>query len=76
LFDPYASGIECDIDVPHSITGSKQHWKSFGLDLVFMTQQMSIPDFFLTLSSNNNWPGLTYSQPSGKDEVPVLILLS
>ena len=39
-----------------SIPGSKQYWKSFGLDLVAMTQQRGISDFFLTLSPNDNWP--------------------
>jgi len=53
LHDPYAS---YGTDVPRSIPGSKQYWKSFGLDLVALTQQLGIPDFFLTLSPNDNWP--------------------
>ena len=53
MHDPYAAyGTE----VPRSIPGSKQYWKSFGLDLVAMTEQRGIPDFFLTLSPNDNWP--------------------
>ena len=51
--DPYAS---YGADVPRSIPGSKQYWKSFGLDLVAMTKQLGIPNFFLTLSPNDNWP--------------------
>ena len=51
--DPYAS---YGTDVPRCIPGSKQYWKSFGLDLVAMTEQRGIPDFFLTLSPNDNWP--------------------
>ena len=51
--DPYAS---YGTDVPHCIPGSKQYWKTFGLNLVAMTQQLGIPDFFLTLSPNDNWP--------------------
>ena len=43
LHDPYAS---YGTDVPRSIPGSKQYWKSFGLSIVAMTQQMGIPDFF------------------------------
>ena len=43
LHDPYAS---YGTDVPRSIPGSKQYWKSFGLNIVAMTQQMGIPDFF------------------------------
>ena len=53
MSDPYASyGTE----VPRVIPGSKQYWKSFGYDLVAMTEQLGIPDFFLTLSPNDNWP--------------------
>ena len=51
--DPYAA---YGTDVPRSIPGSKQYWKSFGMDLVAMTEQRGIPDFFLTLSPNDNWP--------------------
>ena len=40
--DPYASyGTE----VPRVVPGSKQYWKSFGYDLVAMTEQLGIPDF-------------------------------
>ena len=59
VHDPYAA---YGTDVPRSIPGSKQYWKSFGLDLVAMTQQRGIPDFFLTLSPI----GHTYSLPLGK----------
>ena len=53
MSDPYASyGTE----VPRVIPGSKQYWKGFGYDLVAMTDQLGIPDFFLTLSPNDNWP--------------------
>ena len=51
--DPYAS---YGTDVPRCIAGSKQHWKIFSLNLVTMTQQLGIPDFFLTLLPNDNWP--------------------
>ena len=53
LSDPYASyGTE----VPRVVPGSKQYWKSFGYDLVAMIEQLGIPDFFVTLSPNDNWP--------------------
>jgi len=53
LCDPFASyGTE----VPHVVPGFKQYWKSFGYDLVAMTEQLGILDFFLTLSPNDNWP--------------------
>ena len=41
--DPYPS---YGTDVPLCIPGSKQYWKTFGLNLVAMTQQLGIPDFF------------------------------
>ena len=37
--DPYAA---YGTDVPRSIPGSKQYWKSFGLDLVAMILYVSI----------------------------------
>ena len=52
-YDPYAS---YGTDVPRNVPGSKQYWKSFGLDLVAMTEQRGIPDYFLTLSPNDDWP--------------------
>ena len=53
ISDTYASyGTE----VPRVVPGSKQYWKSFGFDLVAMTDQLGIPDFFVTLSPNDNWP--------------------
>ena len=43
MSNPYDSyGTE----VPRVIPGSKQYWKSFGYDLVAMTEQLGIPDFF------------------------------
>ena len=69
--DPYAS---YGTDVPRSIPGSKQYWKSFGLDLVAMTQQIGIPDFFLTLSPNDNWPQI--QSTIKKAGVAVQILLN
>ena len=41
--NPYTS---YGTDVPRCIPGSKQYWKSFSLDLVAMTEQKGIPDFF------------------------------
>ena len=63
LTDPYAS---YGTDVPCTIPGSKQYWKSFGLDLVAITQQLGIPDFFLTLSPNDNWPHIQSIEPDDK----------
>ena len=51
--DPYAIyGTE----VIRSIPGSKQHWKSFSLDLVSFSEQRGLPDLFVTLSANDCWP--------------------
>ena len=51
--DNYASyGTE----VPRVVPGSKQYWKSFGYDLVAKVEQLGIPDYFITLSPNDNWP--------------------
>ena len=52
-YDHYAS---YGTDMPHNVPGSKQYWKSFGLDLVAMTEQRGIPDYFLTLSPNDDCP--------------------
>ena len=61
MSDPYDSyGTE----VPHVIPGSKQYWKSFGYDLVAMTEQLGIPDF---LPCPPTITGLIYNLPSGKD---------
>ena len=51
--DPYAVyGTE----IPRIIPGSKQFWKSFGLDLVAFVEQRGLPDFFLTLTAYDGWP--------------------
>ena len=40
---------------PRVILGSKQFWRSFGLDLAFV-EQRGLPDFFLTLTAYDCWP--------------------
>ena len=37
------------------IPGSKQHWKSFGLDLVSLVEQRGLPDFFVTVTAYDGW---------------------
>ena len=60
--DPYASyGTE----VPHVVPGSKQYWKSFDYDLVAMTEQLGIPDLFLTLPPNDIWPHIQWTIKGG-----------
>ena len=41
--DPYS---KYGTEVPCSIPGSAQYWKSFGMDLVAMVEQRGFPDFF------------------------------
>ena len=66
LSDPYASyGTE----VPQVIPGSKQYWKSFGHDLVAMTEQLGIPDLFVTLTPNDNWPHIQSTIKKGWGQV-------
>ena len=51
--DPYSSYGK---EMPNCIPGSPQYWKSFGLDLIAMTQTRGLPDFFVTLTVNDVWP--------------------
>ena len=51
--DPYAV---YGTDIPRIIPGSKQFWKSFGLDLVSFVEQRGLPQFFLTLTAHDLWP--------------------
>ena len=43
-------------EIPRTVPGSLQHWKSFGLDLTAMVAQRGLPDFFVTLSAYDCWP--------------------
>ena len=65
--DPYAIyGTE----VPRSIPGSRQHWKSFSLDLISFSEQRGPPDFFVTLSAYNCWPQVQSSLSRGWGSAP------
>ena len=51
--DPYSVyGTE----IPRIIPGSKEFWRSFGLDLVAFVEQRGLPNFFLTLTAYDGWP--------------------
>ena len=51
--DPYSIyGTE----IPRIIPGSKEFWRSFGLDLVAFVEQRGLPNFFLTLTAYDGWP--------------------
>ena len=51
--DPYSVyGSE----IPRIVPGSKQFWRSFGLDLVYFVEKRGLPDFFLTLTAYDGWP--------------------
>ena len=65
--DPYALyGSE----VPRSIPGSKQHWKSFSLDLVSFSEQRGLPDLFVTLSAYDCWPHVQSTLSRGWGSCP------
>ena len=51
--DPYSCYGK---EMPNCIPGPPQYWKTFGLDLIAMTQTRGLPDFFITLSVNDAWP--------------------
>ena len=51
--DPYAI---YGAQVPRVVPGSKQYWKTFGLDLVVFVQQHGLPDIFVTLTAFDGWP--------------------
>ena len=53
LNEPYA---QYGTKVPRVVPGTRQHWKSFCLDLTAFVEQRGFPDFFLTLSANDGWP--------------------
>ena len=40
-------------EVPRVLPGTRQHWKSFRLDLTTFVEQRGFPDFFVTLSAND-----------------------
>ena len=66
--DPYS---KYGTEVPRSIPGSAQYWKSFGLDLVAMVEQRGLPDFFLTLSAHDGWPQVQAILREGWGAVPL-----
>ena len=43
-------------EIPRIIPGSKEFWRSFGLDLVAFVEQRGLPDLFLTLTAYDGWP--------------------
>ena len=43
-------------EIPRIIPGSKQFWRSFGLDLVYFVEKRGLPDFFLTLTAYDGRP--------------------
>jgi hypothetical protein len=42
--------------MPSNVPGSKEFWKHKWLDLVATTRALGKPDFFVTLTANDNWP--------------------
>ena len=62
--DPYSTYGK---EMPNCIPGSPQYWKSFGLDLIAMTQTRGLTDFFVTLSVNDAWPHVQTTTRDGWD---------
>ena len=56
--------------VPHVVPGSKQYWKTFGLDLVAFVQQRGLPDFFVTLTAFDGWPHVQTALARGWGAIP------
>ena len=57
-------------EIPRTVPGSLQHWKSFGLDLTAMVAQRGLPDFFVTLSAYDCWPQTQSTLASGWGSSP------
>lgn len=51
--------------MPRIVPGSKQFWRSFGLDLIAFVEERGIPDFFLTLTAHDGWPQLQSTLKDG-----------
>lgn len=58
--DPYS------VYGPRIIPGSREFWRSFGLDLVFV-EQRGLPNFFLTLTAYDGWPQVQATLRDGWD---------
>ena len=56
--------------VPRVIPGSKQYWKSFGLDLVAFVQQQGLLDYFVTLTAFDGWPHVQTALARGWGAIP------
>ena len=56
--------------VPRVIPGSKQYWRSSGLNLVAFVQQYGLPDFFVTLTAFNGWPHVQTALARGWGAIP------
>ena len=65
--DPYSI---YDNQVPLVVPGSKQYWKTFGLDLVAFVQQCGLPDFFVTLTAFDRWPHVQTALATGWVAIP------
>ena len=57
--------------IPKSITGSKTYWKSKYLDLLAIINEAGIADLFITLTSNDSWPGLKKKLQNYDDKCPI-----
>ena len=44
--------------MPRNVPGSKGYWKSKLLDVLAMSRELGNPNFFITLTFNDDWPEL------------------
>ena len=44
--------------IPPTLPGTKKYWAKEYLDLAAFCERCGVPDFFVTLTANDNWPEL------------------
>ena len=42
--------------IPPTLPGTKKYWTKEYLDLAAFCERCGVPDFFVTLTANDNWP--------------------
>ena len=65
--DPYS---QYGTEIPRSIPGTKEYWRSFGLDLVAFAKERGLPTFFLTLTAYDGWPHTQVTLSQGWGATP------
>ena len=60
-------------DMPTTIPGTKGYWSSKLLDLLAMSSELKKPDYFITVTQNDNWPELQTTIKNGPGSCTPLI---